>query len=137
MSDFTPSNDPQLITEIEQFYYYEARLLDDRQHQLWLALLTEDISYVIPSRHIAMADNRLRGTAEYHNAAIELEYPAADQSPIREDNIFSLAIRIDRMYKLNAWAENPPPRTRRFISNVEVQQATLNEVSVVKEKLSH
>lgn len=39
-----------LIREIEQFLYREARLLDDRQFQEWLDLLTDDIRYWMPVR---------------------------------------------------------------------------------------
>jgi 3-phenylpropionate/cinnamic acid dioxygenase small subunit len=50
----------------------------------------------------------------------ELEGAGPRGCPIRDENFFNLAIRVDRMFKVNAWAENPPARTRRYISNIEV-----------------
>ena len=112
--------DPVIISRLEQFYYREARLLDERHYMQWLGLLTEDINYTIPNRYIPTKDPTKRGTEEFHAVADELERPAADTAPLREENIFNLAIRADRALKVNAWADNPPARTRRFISNVEV-----------------
>ena len=115
-----PVTDNAVISRVEQFYYREARLLDERQYRQWLTLLSEDISYTIPSRFIATADPALRGTEALHAVDGELERGGAACTPLREETIFNLAIRADRALKINAWAENPPARTRRFISNVEV-----------------
>ena len=46
---------------IEQFYYREARLLDGRQYQQWLSLVSESIRYVMPARVNALVNNRQRG----------------------------------------------------------------------------
>ena len=35
---------PEEQRALERFYYCEARLLDSRQYQQWLALVSEDIS---------------------------------------------------------------------------------------------
>lgn len=113
-------SDSQLICHIEQFYYREARLLDNRQYQQWLGLLTEDIDYRIPSRHIATPDPKLRDTEAFHSLEHEIDRGGPYGSPLRVENYFTLAIRVDRAYKVNAWADNPPARTRRYISNVEV-----------------
>lgn len=120
MSHFTPLINRELISRVEQFYYREARLLDNREAQQWMLLVAEDIIYTLPSRHIPQPDASLRGTEAFQSPDLELERPAPDMSPLREENIFQLAIRIDRLYKVNAWAENPAPRTRRFITNIEV-----------------
>lgn len=39
---------PEFQHEVEQFYYYEAQLLDGRRDQTWFALCDEDIRYVVP-----------------------------------------------------------------------------------------
>src|SRR3546814_19798190 len=36
--------------EIEQFYYWEARLLDGRRYEEWFSLLAQDIHYFMPIR---------------------------------------------------------------------------------------
>lgn len=120
MSERKSVSDSHLISRIEQFYYREARLLDNREYQQWLGLLTEDIDYRIPSRHIATPDPKLRGTESFHSLEHEIDRGGPNGSPLRIENFFTLAIRVDRAFKVNAWAENPPARTRRFISNVEV-----------------
>jgi ethylbenzene dioxygenase beta subunit len=35
----------ELIREVEQFLYREARLLDERRFHEWLALFTDDVRY--------------------------------------------------------------------------------------------
>ncbi|MBA6411820.1 aromatic-ring-hydroxylating dioxygenase subunit beta [Parahaliea sp. F7430] len=115
-----PCSNPNIISLVEQFYYREARLLDERKYLQWLKLLCEDIRYSIPSRYIATPDPALRGTEALHAIEHELERGGPDCAPLREENFFNLAIRADRALKMNAWADNPPARTRRFISNVEV-----------------
>jgi len=110
----------ELNHRISQFYYLEARLLDERRYRQWLGLLAEDIVYTLPAHTIAQADPALRGTDDFHSLDHELERPAPDTAPLREENIFQLAIRADRALKANAWAENPAPRTRRVIGNIEV-----------------
>ena len=39
-----------LIREVEQFLYREARLLDDRKFHDWLTLFTDDVRYWMASR---------------------------------------------------------------------------------------
>ena len=38
----------EIIREVEQFLYKEARLLDNRQFHQWLELLTDDLRYWMP-----------------------------------------------------------------------------------------
>src|SRR5215831_6361452 len=45
-----PVPDHNLIREVEQFLYREARLLDERRFHDWLQLLTDDIRYWMGSR---------------------------------------------------------------------------------------
>lgn len=125
-SPFQPSStrEASSATEqfyIEQFYYREARLLDSRCYTQWLGLLDEDIEYLMPSRHVPQPDPAARGTEDFLAEDRELERRGPAASPLRQENLFQLSIRANRPYKLNAWAESPPPRTRRFINNVEVE----------------
>lgn len=91
---------------VEDFLYREARLLDEQQLHDWLDLVTEDVDYRVPVR-----TTRERG---------------AEQSEFSRDaNIFkeefaSLDARVRRFDKEYAWSENPPTRTRRFVTNVEI-----------------
>ena len=40
----------EIIREVEQFLYREARLLDARRFHEWLELLTDDVRYWMPVR---------------------------------------------------------------------------------------
>ena len=119
-AELIPVTDVEIITRVQQFYYREARLLDNRQYLSWLGLLTDDPDYRIPSRFIPTPNPQQRGTEAYHAVDNELGRGGPYQAPLRVENVFTLAIRADRAFKVNAWADNPPPRTRRFITNVEV-----------------
>lgn len=116
------SVDYQLISRVEQFYYREARLLDERQFQQWLGLVDESIEYSIPARYVPQPDPSLQDKEEY--LAVDRELERADGgkgSPLRHDHYLETFVRTLRPYKTNAWSESPAPRTRRFISNVEVE----------------
>jgi 3-phenylpropionate/cinnamic acid dioxygenase small subunit len=47
------------------------------------------------------------------------------------DDIELLKIRVDRLKTDYAWAEIPPSRTRRFVSNVRLEEYVPNEKAVV------
>jgi biphenyl 2,3-dioxygenase subunit beta len=101
----------ELHHEIEQFLYYEARLLDDRRWDDWYALLAEDIHYVMPTRY-----NRLRREADK-------EFAEPGGTYHFDETKHSLGQRIKRLKSSTAWAEDPPSRTRHFVSNIVVHAA--------------
>ena len=119
LADSTPIS-PELQQAVEQFYYREARLLDDRRYQSWLALCSENIRYVMPARTNPLVDNSLRGKESMISVESELEGVESDGTPLRDETYPVLALRVDRSFKANAWAENPPARTRRIVGNVEI-----------------
>lgn len=105
--------------EIEQFLYREARLLDERRFDEWLALLTDDVRYWMAGR-----SNRY----PRHSKAIAIldpdRYVADDRA--REDELAildetkeTLTGRVRRLDTGMAWAEDPPSRTRHLIANIE------------------
>ncbi|HEX4209389.1 MAG TPA: 3-phenylpropionate/cinnamic acid dioxygenase subunit beta [Candidatus Binataceae bacterium] len=100
---------PELHHEIAQFLYYEARLLDDRRWDDWYALLADDIHYLMPTRY-----NRLRREAAH-------EFAAPGEAYHFDETRHSLGQRIKRLKSTTAWAEDPPSRTRHFVSNVIVR----------------
>jgi 3-phenylpropionate/cinnamic acid dioxygenase small subunit len=99
-----------LRREIEDFYYREAELLDERKLREWFDLLTDDVRYWMPIRH-----NPLERP---DNPAAELAHPG--DAFYFDDTKESLRIRVERVYARNAWAEMPPSRTRHLITNVRV-----------------
>ncbi len=105
---------------LERFYFHEARLLDSRQYQQWLALVSPDIRYVVPSRSNPLVDNRQRGEEAMISVERELEGADSLGCPVREEGYIHLMLRVERAYKINSWSENPPARTRRIVGNIEV-----------------
>ena len=95
----------ELEREIEKFFYREADLLDSNRLEDWLGLLTEDISYEMPVR-----TTRERGQPDV----------SSQMAHFSEDHR-SLELRVKRLGTDFGWAENPPSRTRRFISNIRVE----------------
>lgn len=116
---------------LERFYFHEARLLDNRQYQQWLALVSPEIRYSMPSRTNLMVDNRERGNE--HMISVDRELESADSMgcPIREETYVHLMVRVERAFKVNSWSENPPARTRRIIGNIELMEREGDKLSVV------
>ncbi|MEP5837498.1 MAG: aromatic-ring-hydroxylating dioxygenase subunit beta [Marinobacter sp.] len=122
---------PELQLSLEQFYYREARLLDERRYQDWLALCTEDISYSMPARSNPLVDNKAQGQQDMISVQRELEDLDSEGCPLRDENYIHLMLRVERAFKRNSWAENPPARTRRIIGNVELQSVNGDRYSVL------
>lgn len=101
-----------------QFYYYEARLLDERRFQQWLELMAEDIRYTVPARCSPMPDSKQRGNEAILDTG--QEFSQGLEPPLRDDDYFTLSIRVMRSFKSNSWSDNPMLRTSRFVSNIEV-----------------
>ena len=112
--------DSHLRHRIEDFYYLEAELLDDRKLRQWLDLLADDIRYWMPIRH-----NTLERP---ENIGDELSKPG--EAYYFDDDKKSLKIRVERAYAKNAWAEMPPSRTRHMISNIRIKKDDGNEIEV-------
>jgi biphenyl 2,3-dioxygenase beta subunit len=101
------------LHEVEQFLYREARMLDDRLYMEWLGLLADDCEYKVPTRENVQA---VRG-----KPAVTIEDELADVCYF-EDNKITLLAKVLRHGTGTNWAENPPSRTRRLVSNVEVER---------------
>ncbi len=111
----------EIISEVEQFMYREARLLDSRRFDDWLDLLTDDVKYWMPLRSnrypaYSKAISILDGS-RYEEGDIS----RADELAIMDEDKDSLTRRIRRLDTGMAWAEDPPSRTRHFVSNIEVE----------------
>lgn len=91
--------------EVQGFLFEEAALLDARLHHRWLELLTDDIAYRMPVR-VTVA-HEIRGSV------------LDDMDHFDEDR-YSLEKRVARFDTEHAWTEDPPSRTRRFVSNIRV-----------------
>jgi biphenyl 2,3-dioxygenase beta subunit len=104
--------DNDLRREIEDFLYLEAELLDERRLREWIDLFADDARYWMPIRYNPF--DRPEELSE------ELAKP--EEGYYFNDTKETLKVRIERIYSKQAWAEMPPSRTRRFISNVRVKE---------------
>jgi 3-phenylpropionate/cinnamic acid dioxygenase small subunit len=110
----------ELRHAIEDFFYFEAELLDDRRLREWLDLLADDVHYWMPIRQ-----NLLERPADVND---ELSKPG--EAYYFNDTKKTLNVRVERFYKKNAWAEMPPSRTRHLVSNIRVKQDSGLEIEV-------
>jgi len=115
--------------EIEQFLYREARLLDERRFEEWLALLTDDIRYWMAARNNRYPRHSKAIAILDSDRYVEDDMVKDDELAILDEDKRSLVNRVARFATGMAWAEDPPSRTRHLITNVEVAPgATPSEV---------
>ena len=112
MSDFQPGEMVPIgsptYNRVLEFLYTEARLLDEVRLKEWAATLAEDLVYTAPLRETRpvaqMAASYVRSTQHF------------------EDDWRSIMGRVMRLTGTkSAWAEDPPSRTRRLVTNVLVE----------------
>lgn len=106
------------VHEIQQFYYREARMLDERKFQSWMDLLAPDIEYTMPNRTNCATDVRLKNKEEILN--LDQELSRGMEAPLRDDNLMTLTFRANRPTSALAVADNPLTRTRRSVNNIEI-----------------
>lgn len=91
--------------DIREFVFREALALDERRFRDWLEFLAEDITYDVPLRVVRedLAEWELSPTGR-----------------IFQDSKQTLEVRVRRLETDFAWAEQPPSRTRHYVTNVLV-----------------
>jgi len=97
-----PYGDPAHLAA-HQFLVEEAALLDAADFAGWLGLLCEDIRYLMPVR-----------VTTARGAGFD---SLADMGHFDED-MYALRKRVQRLATDHAWTEDPPSRTRHFVTNV-------------------
>lgn len=112
--------DLALVHEAEQFLYDEAEILDAHDFKAWLELLTEDIHYKMPVR-VTREKTAGRGFDD------RIAHMDEDR-----DSLEMRALRVDTEY---AWAEEPPSRTRHFLTNIRVRPGEDDAELLVKSNL--
>ena len=121
----------EVLREVEQFLYREARLLDERRLHEWVELFTEDVRYWMPMR-----SNRYPTESKAIGRLDQAQTAKAERAPeeelaILDETQATLRARIARLDTGMAWAEDPPSRTRHIISNIEVEEGdTASEFKV-------
>ena len=95
-----------LYNEVLEWVYDEAALLDQQKFDAWANLLAEDLSYTAPLRITRQGADRLNTVVR-----TTLHF---------DDDHSSIMARLQRLGTKSAWAEDPPSRTRRLVTNVRV-----------------
>src|SRR5512142_2561147 len=90
--------------ELTAFVMHEARLLDDRRWDEWLALFAERGRYWVPLAGAA------QGESEPHNALAD------------EDRLL-LALRIERLKNPRAHSQHPPSRCQHVLQASTLERA--------------
>ena len=116
-----PGQDPLaavlLQHRVEQFYYAEARMIDERDFFDWLNLFTEDTRYLVPIRRNLSAN-------EYTDSLGDMGLAHFD------DGKDVLTRRVLRMSSGMAWTEDPPSVQRHLVTNVQVTARDDGEFAV-------
>lgn len=113
-TESTGTLDPvRLRLELEDFFYYEADLLDSRRFTEWLTLLDESIEYRMPiarNVHSSIADE------EFYVDPLAVSWI--------DEGKLTLTQRVDQMLTGMHWAEEPVSRTSHLYTNVRVLDVT-------------
>jgi phthalate 3,4-dioxygenase subunit beta len=92
--------------EVVSWLDREAELLDEQRFDEWLDLLADDVRYILPT---TVTLDRGAG-------------PALGAMAHFDEDRYSLGKRVERLLGAHAWTEDPPSRTRRFVTNVRVSE---------------
>src|SRR5207253_2905796 len=98
----------EVIREVEQFLYREARLLDERRFHEWLELFTDDVRYWMGGRSSRYPKSSKAITILNPSRHREADVATEDELPILDETKATLGGRIARLDTGMAWAEDPP-----------------------------
>jgi 3-phenylpropionate/cinnamic acid dioxygenase small subunit len=101
----------RLKADVEDFYFREADLLDDRRFRDWLDILAEDITYFMPIR---------RNVKFGQHAARENTKIGEGISWFDEDK-WTLTKRVEQILTGVHYAEEPLSRICHMVSNVQIR----------------
>jgi 3-phenylpropionate/cinnamic acid dioxygenase small subunit len=97
--------------DVQQFLHREAALLDNDRFEEWLEFLADDLVYWMPVRV-----NRVRDDGQGFSTGMGFF----------DDTKASIAHRIERFTRSKAaWAEDPPSRVRRMVTNLLVYRTPM------------
>ncbi|MGZ5937289.1 MAG: aromatic-ring-hydroxylating dioxygenase subunit beta [Rhizomicrobium sp.] len=117
-AEMTLSERSVLQHEVERFLYDEAALLDQRQYREWLAMVTDDVHYWMPIRRTVTKSD------------LEFEFTKPGDMAFFDDDREMLEMRVKKLEASSAWSEDPPSRSRHFVSNVRILDVVDSEVTV-------
>ena len=98
-----------LKSEIEEFLYYEAELLDERRFAEWVGLLADDLRYWMP----------MRRNVKFGELEREFTREGQDINWFDEGKA-TLERRVNQILTGVHWAEEPLSRVCHIVSNVQL-----------------
>ena len=102
-----------LKEEVSEFLFEEAEILDERNFEKWLDLLTDDIRYWMPMRRNVKSNE------------LDREFTREGQDIYWfDEGKDTLERRVHQILTGVHWAEEPLSRIRHFITNVQINNAT-------------
>ena len=96
-----------LYNRILEAYYDEAAMLDELRYNEWIGWLAKDLRYTVPQRLTRLLAD--------HDQSIDRSVMHFDE------NYQTICARVRRLRGNSAFAEDPPSRTRRLITNIRVE----------------
>jgi 3-phenylpropionate/cinnamic acid dioxygenase small subunit len=101
-----------LKEEVSEFLFEESELLDERNFEEWLGLLTDDIRYWMPMRRNVKSNELDR---EFTREGQDINW--------FDEGKDTLERRVNQILTGVHWAEEPLSRIRHFVTNVQVVKA--------------
>lgn len=105
----------ELYADVMMWLNDEAELLDRREFLAWLDMLTPDVRYLMPARATV---HRADGAGVFHT------------NHHFDETFGSLGTRAHRLVDATNYAEDPPSRTRRFVTNIRVFEPDAGDIAV-------
>lgn len=97
---------------VEEFFYREAELLDERRYEEWLDLLADDVRYWMPIRRNVKAGELHR---EFTRAGKDVNW--------FDEGKETLTRRVKQILTGVHWAEEPLSRLCHMVSNIQILDA--------------
>jgi biphenyl 2,3-dioxygenase beta subunit len=116
--DLSQTQRAALQYAVEQFLYDEAALLDARKYREWLALVAADIHYWMPIRRTVTRSD------------LDFEFTKPGAMAYFDDDHELLEMRVKKLEASSAWSEDPPSRSRHFVSNVRILAVEGDEITI-------
>ncbi len=114
----SPAERVALQFDLEQFLYSEAALLDERRYAEWFELIADDIHSWMPIRRTVTLAN------------LDREFTEIGGMAHFDDDKDDLRMRVEKFQTGSSWSEDPPSRTRHFVSNVRIVEVDGDEIGL-------
>lgn len=106
-----------LAYEVEQFLYDEAAMLDARRYRDWLSLLADDLEYWMPIRRTVTVSD------------LASEFTKIGDMAFFDDDRQMAETRVKKLEAGSAWSEDPPSRSRHFVTNIRITGLSGDELT--------